>query len=304
MADNPTEPVTPTPEPKPEEKEPEIKLDSSKPMRGQVDKLLSQLPPEEKNEPAEPTKEPEEEAPPAPITSTEDDSEIFEEEGSKPVDTVELPPWQKYILDGLPEIQTYGHVGSGKDKLYSVKRAEELPIDFEFSDKRTELSFTAALASQELNARELLGKYNQEQQNNQYQELQNQEALDIQSDIGSLQKAGLLDKFKYSEDDDRFNDDPAVIEANKIYDLYKRTNDKYIKEGRTYRITFADAADKFYAQAARDAAKKANPNAERIKVAEQISAPQGTSPEAKSRPLPPGSSMQDVLKLYKLGKLI
>lgn len=309
MAEDPVlEPQEPAKEEKVEEKQPaKPVLDSSKPLRGQVDKIMAQMPKEDDADPGkeepkkteEPAKEePKEEEPAAPSTEDEDEPE--------PAEIKELPQWQQYILDNLPDIQTVGHVEGKKDKVYTVKRLEDLPDDFEFGSRRAEIAFGAALASQEVNARELLVKYNNEQQQQQYQKFQNQEALDIQSDISKLQKQGVIDKFKYGEDSPEFNTDPAVVEANKIYDLYKKTNESYIREGRTYRITFEDAAYKYMGMNAKQA-PKATPaprnNNERKEIADKISAPQGSSPSGAKRGMPVGSSMQDVLKLYKLGRI-
>lgn len=317
--------VAPTKEPetKTEEKPEDAKpvIDSQKPLSRQVDKLLEQLP-EEKEEkdvkPDESKEEDKEEVPEKPEEKKEDES--TEEEKSpaedneeaelpEPDDTppVELPSWQKYVLDNLPEIQTIGHTKDGKDRLFKVKRAEDLPDNFEFASKRDELTFNAAIASQEVNARELLNKYQQEEQNQKFQEFQNQEAIDVQSDIQKLQKEGLLDKFKYSEDDPEFNSDPAVKVANEIYDIYKKTNDAYLKEfqktGRNYRISYRDAADKYFAMQGRKTETKDKAKQERTKVAEKVSAPQSAPPESGKRGMPAGATMQDILKMYKLGKI-
>jgi hypothetical protein len=303
-----TEPTEPVVENKEEDKkEPVVKLDRDKPLRGQVDKLLSQLPPEEEKKEDvksedDPKEEPKTEDPKVEDVKTPDPEP---EEDDTPIK--ELPAWQKYVYDGLPDIQVVGHEGDNKDKVYTIKRAEELPDDFEFASKRAELIFNASLSSQELNARELLQKYNAEQQQNQYQELKNQEALDIQKDITALQKEGVLPKFQHDEDDPKFNDDPAVKEANAIYDLYEKRNNTYAKNNQAYRITYADAADIYYARQSRERPNKVEPKpevkAERDKVANQVSAPSGATTDSAKRGMPPGSSMQDVLKLYKLGRI-
>lgn len=289
------------------------KLDPNKPLNQQVNKILANMPKEEnaeepkegaEGEKEEPKKEESETPKPAPEAPPETEEEIT------PVEVKELPPWQKYIVDNLPNIQTVGHQGEGaKDKLFTVKRLEDLPEDFEFADRRTEIAFSAALASQEVNARELMNKYNTEQQQQQYQQFQNQEATDIQADITALQKQGVIDKFKYGEDEPEFNDDPAVKTANEIYDLYKKTNDSYLKDGRTYRITYQDAAYKYLGMKSRQAPTKEAPvdntkeRAEREKVANKVSAPSSAAPDAGKKGMPVGSTMQDVYKLYKLGRI-
>lgn len=289
------------------------KLDSNRPLSQQVDKILKAMPEEEKkeDEPAKPEEKPkseeekpgeEPEASKLPTPDEDDEEEPY-------IEPKELPTWQKYILDNLPNIQVIGHVGDKKDKVYDVKRIEDLPDDFEFSSKRAELAFNAAVASQEVNARELLAKYNQEEQQQKYQEFQNQEALNIQADIKTLQKEGVLGKFEFDEDDPKFNDDPAVKEANAIYDIYKKRNDAYLKQfnqtGQTYRVSFRDAADIYYAQVNRNRPNKpdAKPEnkAEREKIAEKQSGNQGANPENVRRKLVPGMTMQDIYQAYKRG---
>ncbi len=284
------------------EEQPKPKLDATKPLTQQVDKLIKQLPPEEKPEdpkkPAEPEK-PEEEA------EVEEPEEVVEDEDDEEYEApkVDLPDWQQYILDNLPDIKTVGHVGNKSDKVYTVKRLEDLPDDFEFASKRAELAFSAALSAQEVNARELLTKYNTEKARTEFESFQNQEALDIQADIKALQREGVIPKFKYSENDDRFNDDPAVQMSNEIYDLYKKTNQAYMNANKTYRISYRDATDKYLARKGFQKAENDNKQAERTKVAEKVSAPSGTSPESVKRGMPRGASMQDVLKLYKMGRI-
>lgn len=305
MADDvvtPAAEVTPKADEKVENKLP--KLDPSKPLNQQVNKILANMPKEGEENAEKPKEgaEAEKEEPKKPDPKTPEPKE--EPEAEEPPEVKELPPWQKYIVDNLPQIQTVGHVGeNGKDKVFTIKRLEDLPEDFEFADRRTEIAFSAALASQEVNARELMTKYNTEQAQIKYQEFQNQEAVDIQKDIGTLQKEGILEKFKYDEDAPEFNDDPAVKTANEIYDLYKKTNDSYLKEGRTYRITFQDAAYKYLGMKSRQApAPKPADNKEREQVANKVSG-QGTNSETPKKAMPTGSTMNDVLKLYKLGRI-
>jgi hypothetical protein len=286
------------------------KLDPSQPMKGQVDKLLSQLPKEEpkvENKPKEeepaPPKEEEpktpEETTPAPATDEDEGDEVT------PAPAVELPSWQKYILDNLPRIQTIGHTGDGKDKVYTVKRVEDLPADFEFADKRSELIFAAAVAGQEVTARNLLADYQRQEQQNQYAEFKNQEDLRVQADLDELHKEGVIPKFQYADDDPKFNDDPAVKLANEIYDVYDKTNASYARKNIAYRISYKDAADIYFgrqARAPKAPATPAPPSKERQEIAAKTGGT-GTAPGTKRRPLPPGSTQADVYKLYKLGAL-
>lgn len=330
------EPTTPVEgakveQPQPEApKQPEVKLDPTTPLTQQtkvLDKLLTDEP---KSEDKEDDKKDSPESDKTDKTEdksedpkTEDKTEEKTEEepeldlGTEYEEPKELPPVAKYILDRLPDIQVMGRRGdNGKDQMFKVKRVEDLPPDFEFSSRRDELIFNAAIASQELNARELLNKYNQEQQQAEYQKFLNQQALDVESDIKSLQNEGVLPKFQYAPTDSRFDTDPAVKEANEIYALFEKTNKAYADAKKTYRISFRDAADKYYAQKARTAPKdtkdepkkeaKAEPtkgDQERQQVARRVGAPQGANPNQTRRSLPPGATLKDVLKAYNNGAI-
>ncbi len=294
-------------------------LDSNRPLSQQVDKILANMPPKEDDADPDKTK-PKEESPPdekkpeaetvtAPPAPAEPPNPADDEETESYVAPKDLPNWQKYVLDNLPDISVIGHTPDKSDKAYTVKRVEDLPDDFEFANKRAELAFGAAIASQEVNARDLLNRYNQEQQQVKYQEFKAQEAVDIQADITALQKQGILPAFQYAHDDAKFNDDPAVKEANAIYDLYEKTNQAYIQSKRTYRISYRDAADKYYAQRGRTATKPVETppaktdNKERETVASKVSAPQNADPSSTKKVMPAGSTMNDVLRLYKLGRI-
>jgi hypothetical protein len=314
--------VTPKEEPAPTVPEPEKPkapvLDSRRPLKGQVDRLLNSLPKEE-DKPVEGKETPpkEDEVP----AEDEVPEEVELEEIPEETKLEPLPDWQKYILDNLPNIQVIGHQGEeGKDKVFNVKRLEDLPDDFEFSTKRAELAFNAALASQEVNARDLLAKYRGEEAQRAHADFEALEAVDIQSDVKSLQKAGVLPKFKYEVNDPRFNDDPAVEESNKIYDFYKKINDdyfaKYNGSGRMYRVSYEDAAYRYYALHPKEAtpeikeaikkeeAKPKTPAQEqREKVAKQVGAPQGAPTEGRAKPLRHGTSLQGVYQLYKQGRI-
>jgi hypothetical protein len=308
---NAVAPTTPAPSilAEPKNKPAAPVLDSNRPLTQQVDKILAQLPKEKEDvkpkadAPEETPKEPEAPEQEEVLATPSDKSETVEEEDFQ--EPVELPPWQQYIIDNLPDIRTVGHEEGKKDKVYTVKRLEDLPEDFEFSDKRTEMSFSQALASQELNARDLLTKYNGEQQQQQYQDLKNKEAVDVRADIQSLQKEGLLEKFKYEDDDPKFNEDPAVKVANEIYDVMDKTNMAYAQKGLSYRVGYADAADKYFARQTRvkppAPTPKPSQQREREEVAKKISAPQGEAPGTNRKHLPAGASMQDVLRAYKAG---
>jgi len=311
------EEVKPIEEAKPVEEEKGFKLNPNRPLKNQVDALLKSLPEEKTEETEEEPKKVEEK----PDTVEEVPEEIELEDLPEETKLEPLPDWQKYVLDNLPSIQVMGHQGEeGKDKVFTVKRLEDLPDDFEFASKRAELAFNSAIASQEVNARDLLSEYRGKESQRAQAEFEALEAVDIQNDVKSLQKAGILPKFKYEVNDPRFNEDPAVDESNKIYDFYKKINDDYFNKyngsGRMYRVSYEDAAYRYYALHPKEASKEvkeaikkeeAKPKSEnqenREKVASKVSAPQGATPEGKSRPLPPGTDLNRVYQLYKMGRI-
>lgn len=308
--ENPKEESPTVPE---QEKPKKVVIDSTKPLTGQVNKMLAAVPEEPKEEVKEKAKEEKKEEAPA--------EEVELEEIPEETQLEDLPAWQKYVLDNLPTIQVMGHEGeNGKDKLYNVKRLEDLPDEFEFASKRAELAFNASLSSQEMNARDILKQYEGEQQKRDQQIFEQLEAVDIQSDVKSLQKAGVLPKFKYEPNDPRFNDDPAVEDSNKIYDFYKKINDEYFQKyngsGRMYRVSYEDAAYRYYALNPKEATpeikeaikkEEAKPKSEaqeqREKVAAKVSAPSGSDTGGKPRPLPRGTSLQNIYQAYKRGAI-
>lgn len=321
-----------TQEPAKELKHAPVRIDSSRPLAGQASKFASLMPDEkpdddsgeEKVDEAAEKKIPKKE-PDAGVENAEEIEEAPEEVELEdiPEETPlePLPEWQKYIIDRLPNIQVIGHQGEdGKDRVFNVKRLEELPDDFEFSSKRAELAFSAALAAQEVNARDLLTEYKQQEAQRTQRDFEALEAIDVQNDVTSLQKAGVLPKFKYPVNDPRYDDDPAVQEANKIYNFYQKINqdyfNKYNGSGRMYRVSYEDAAYRYYALNPKEASaevkkaiekEEAKPKSEsqanREKVASKIGAPSGANTDSAPRPLPRGTSINQIYQMYKRGNI-
>lgn len=298
-------------------------MDSSLPMASQANKLIKHLEQdkpadeEKKKDPEEPKKDdPEKPADEEKVVPPDDEED--EPEQPKPVD---LGPVGKYILDKLPTLTTRIKVGDSV-KTISFKDTAELPEGFELADDSARAQFTIDVANQVSRAKDALNEYkNQEMQEN-IRKFEVQEAQDVADDISWLQKRDYLPKFQYAEDDPKFNSDPAVKTANEIYGLYKKTNDAYARKfantGRTYRISYRDAADKYFAAQSRVVAddsqkgkeqpkdtKPKNPQAqkEREQIARQQGAPAGGEPTG-NRPRPKsGMTMADINRLYTAGKL-
>lgn len=310
----------------PQEEQKNVKrpvIDSKRPLANQVERMLEAVPEKEEetkeasDAPKEATAEQAAEKAVENVPESEDLEleDIPEETPKEP-----LPAWQQYVLDNLPVIRVIGHEGEdGNNKVFNVKRLEDLPDNFEFASKREELAFTQSLATQELNARDLLARYREEEMARSRKEFESLEAIDVQNDIRSLQRQKILPAFKYPENDRRFNEDDAVKLANEIYEFYQKTNQDYYTRyngsGRMYRISYEDAAYRYFAlhpDKANKPVEKEQPEPkkdktpqqeQREKVAAKVSAPQGASGDGRQRPLPPGTSLNRIYQLYKNGTL-
>ena len=224
----------------------------------------------------------------------------------------ELQPREKFIYDNLPSIQVRGTV-DGKEKTLTIKLPSELPDDFEFASRREELNYLQAVTSQELNARTLDQQYKNQQAQEAQARFDQLEAQDIANDVEFLQKQGILPEFKYKPNNPKFNDDPAVKEANEIHALYEKLNNEYFNRykdsGRMYRVSYKDAAYQYYANKPKPLEEKpktpvkSTEQLQREKVASRVSAPQGADTHTRSRTLPPGTSIDRVYQMYKQGRI-
>lgn len=246
-----------------------------------------------------------------------DIQEVEEEDEEPQPEPVQLGTWQDYVMSNLPKITTRIKDGEGV-KTVQIKSDTELPVGFEFADDSARSQFARDIASQELKAQKLLDEYNQKVAQEQMRQFEVQEAKDVASDLKYLQAHGVVPKFKYADTDSRFNTDPAVKEANAIYDLYKKTNQEYMQKymgtNRSFRISYRDAADKYYAEQSRNkpATKEEAPkkplaktptDKERDTIASKQGAPQGgEAGTIKPRPFA-GMSFDDINRLAKAGKI-
>ncbi len=209
----------------------------------------------------------------------------------------DLSPELQYIVDNLPNIQVRGRTSTnGNIRNFTVKAAGQLPETFEFASKRDELIFTQQIAAQELKAQQLQSTYQQDQQKQQAQKYSDQENTDIRSDIGDLQREGLLPKFKYAPNDRKFDSDPGVQAAQDVMDFMNEKNNDYAKQGKLYRISFRDA----YEQVARREANKqasqrqSNEDRQRRTVSRQL-AGAGSAPSNSVNRARPARSTEDLL---------
>lgn len=267
-------------------------------------------PKKEEDKPAEQPK-PEETPPPAPQPEPEQPA----------APAVELGPIEKFVLDKLPTLSVVVKDGESF-KTLKFKDTSDLPADFEIANDAARAQFTADISAQTSRARDAINEYKQTELNNNVKAYEAQEAKDVASDLASLQKQGVIPKFELSEDDPKFNDDPAVKTANQIYDLFKQANQRYMQQGKTYRITYADAADKFFASQTRaDAAKAADESQkgkdqpkeikkektpaqkEREQIASKQGAPSGGDAKAEKPRVRAGMTMGDINQLIARGRI-
>lgn len=210
-----------------------------------------------------------------------------------------LPPDLQYVVDRLPVLSVRGKDGSdGKVQTFQVKAAGQLPDSFEFASKREELIFTQALASQEIKAQNLQNEYNYKQQQESAAKYSTQENEDIRHDIGDLQREGLLAKFKYAPTDKRFAEDAGVKQAQQVIDYMNEKNEGYTKQGRLYRISFADAFAQLANQGKIPATKQENKQAAEDSQRKDVSrrTAGGRAMAASAPPKArPARSMEDLL---------
>lgn len=167
------------------------------------------------------------------------------EVGAAPVPTG-LSPDLQYVVDNLPTLAVRGKTSAdGPVRTFQIKAAGQLPEEFEFASKREELLFNQSIVGQEVRARELQSEFKQREQNKAATDFAEKENKDIRAGIGSLQREGKLDRFKYEPDDPKFADDPPVKEAQEAIDYMNKRNAQYLdaanKGGVLYHLSFQDA---------------------------------------------------------------
>lgn len=319
----PVEPEAPKveeiPEAPKEEKKPVI--NARKPLSQQVDTLLSQVPAkEEKKEEEAPKPEVKE-----PEPSTPEPTEDKPEDIPKPELAVLPEDAGKYIYEKLPLMPVVGHIGEGADRVYQVKRREDLPAGFVYANQEAREDFRDAISIQELTARKLLEEYENTKQDNDKktkeheQQLQWQEArakidADVVADLEALQREGILQKFKYDSTDSKFSEDPAVKEADAIHKVWEDTNKKFAETRQGKFIGYREAADKYFAAKFREEMKnrieekseekkEEKKPTERERVATQVGAPSGAEAGKQHPVVRRGMTGQDIVKLVNAGKI-
>lgn len=295
------------------------KIDPTKPLSSQVgalNKIADSIPEKKENVSTEEVSEEKQEQ-----EKTEEQEETThlvedddDDEPEKP--TPELGTWQKYVFDNLPSITARILDKNGKEKTVQVKTDAELPAGFSFADDAARSQFSRDIASQEVKAQKLLDDFRKKELDKQLKEFEQQESIDVSNAVTRLQKQGILGKF----DDSTPNTDPAVKQANEIYDLYKKVNAEYAEKyggtNRMFRISYEDAAYRYFAMKARESKsappkpdKKEEPKKtpiqkEREEVASHSGGGQGADAETGGKlRARPGMTMNDINRLFRQGRI-
>jgi hypothetical protein len=215
-----------------------------------------------------------------------------------------------WVLEQLPKIYVIG-TSKGEQVGMEVKRAEDLPNDFEFLNKRDEMIFSQNIADQTNRAINLINQWNNDQQQSSASKFSEQENRDIQLDIASLQREGLLDRFRYQPNDDRFEKDPAVKEMQEVLDYYNEQNQRRYTEsqrtGRLFsRLSYRDAFYLYQRQQApskQDSPEQRKADTKRkaaTKVLAKGSKGQGDQSTTSRPRLAKNASVDDIIAAYGL----
>lgn len=293
-------------------------INSNMPLSQQTGAILKLMEEEPKEEPkkeqkAEPKVEAKEEVKEEKPQEPEFLPEDYDDEEPTP-QTPFTETLEQYGAKQLKPIQVNG-VQNGEAKTYTVYTSRDLPADFEYNNTREASQYAELFIDLKLKAERVQQEYYQKEQGEKLRQFEVQEAKDVANDLKWLQSRGVAPKFQYEDDDSRFNSDPAVKEVNEIYDLYRKVNgeyaQKYIGTGRSYRISFRDAADKYYAQKVRQTARnpKEEPKADKTPIQKQRDTIAGksspsTGEDGTVKPKAfQGMSFNDINRLAKAGKI-
>ena len=235
----------------------------------------------------------------------------YADEGSEEVAPQQLETTQgttemgQWVLDNLPTIPVQG-TQNGRTVMLNVKRAEDLPADFDFLNKRDEKIFDQNIADQTNRAYRLVEKYQADQQQAQATQFSQQEDRDIQADIASLQREGLIGRFKYAPDDRRFDSDPAVQETQKILDFYNQINQERWQEsqrtGRLFsRLSYRDAYYYYQRENPTVTPEQQKEDTQRKATSRTLAKAGGGTEQAQSRPqLRRDAGIDEIIAAYGL----
>jgi hypothetical protein len=248
-------------------------------------------------------------------TDNKNENQTFDEddEDEPQVTPFEVKTWQEYVSSNIQPITIVGKVGD-EVKEFKVFIEDQLPVDFQFNSDVDRMKYTRAFDRLERKAESLQQEFFNKQQQENIRQFEIQEAKDISTDLKWLQNHKIVPEFKYDETDSRFNSDPAVKEANEIYDLYKKINNdyaqKYMNTNRSFRISYKDAADKYYVNKMRNVPKDTQKPADKTPIQKQrdeiggkVGSPQGGEAHTIKPRAFAGMSMSDINRLARAGKI-
>lgn len=199
-----------------------------------------------------------------------------------PVDTSNLGPEQKHILDNLQAVTVRGRVGEGELQEYKVYDPAQLPAGFHYEDQREMSVANKAFSMLETRAERLQQEYRGQSTDKASKEFALREATADRADLGQLQREGDFPKFTKNPSVPRRVDqsnyqnlikvladagDEAGKLAMDVINFKDTQNNKYLDEynaGRPYKhIGFEEAYHMFQrsnptnkAQAKEDAERK------------------------------------------------
>ena len=203
-----------------------------------------------------------------------------------------MPSINKVIYNQLPYITAIGKDGN----VVKVKTPQQLPDDFEFANKKSELEFQSDMQEQTVRAERANREIQQRIQEMRAEESRTARARAIISEVEALQKSGDLPTPKAKPGTKEFDDDDAVVLTNKVLSYYNQR----ISNGD--KMTIKDALvlyksmnpDEFKNK------KEAKGDSERKEIAKKISgtnksADTTTTKPTKMKYFKPGMDVQDIL---------
>lgn len=160
-----------------------------------------------------------------------------------------LTPEDSYILDNLSPITVRGMVGD-KEVTLEVLAPEQLPAGFNFADQREQAIAQKQFGMLEQRALQLQNDFRTQQSSKAANDFKIAEDNADRTDIGELQRAGEIPKFKADVDSKAFDADPAAQLIQSVLDFKEKENVRFLENfqaGKTpYRhIGFEEAYYKY-----------------------------------------------------------
>lgn len=203
-----------------------------------------------------------------------------------------MPSINKVIYNQLPYITAIGKDGN----VIRVKTPQQLPDDFEFANKKSELEFQSDMQEQTVRAERANREIQQRIQEMRNDEVRTARARVIVSEVEALQKSGELPTPKAKPGTKEFDEDDAVVLTNKVLSYYNQR----ISNGD--KMTIRDALvlyksmnpDEFKNK------KEAKGDSERKEIAKKISGTNKSADTSTTKPnkmkyFRPGMDVQDIL---------